>query len=153
MAEEPEAGEAPPTEEPPADNSIEPQVSKLRDPNRTILFRHWSRPTHLQYDYIYDYRRNYYDDVIDYLDRKVKGLNRDIPRAQTWAERALRTYTKDKKSAAYQRRHTDVDLLTSIRNSNNHYKIHSRDYLVKRYPALGLWMSDVLFLVMGGYLN
>jgi hypothetical protein len=29
--------------------------------------------------------------------------------------------------------------LNSIRNSNNHYRIHSRDYLIKRYPALGLW--------------
>jgi hypothetical protein len=130
MAEEPEATEALPTEE--------PQVSKLRDPDRKILYRHWSRPTTFQYDYNYDYRRNYYNDVIDYLDTKVKGLNRDIPRAQTWAERVLRTYTKDKKSAAYQRRHTDLDLLNSIRNSNNHFRIHSRDYLNKRYPALGL---------------
>jgi hypothetical protein len=138
MAEEPEAGEAPPTEEAAADSLSEPQVSKQRDPDRAILYRHWSRPTHVQYDYIYDYRRNYYDDVIDYLDRKVKGLNRDIPRAQTWAERVLRTYAKDKKSAAYQRRYTDIDLLHSIRNSNNHYMIHSRDYLIKRYPVFGL---------------
>ena len=139
MAEEPEATEAPPTEDLPTDSIAEEQVSKLRDPSRTILFRHWSRPATFQYDYNYDYRRNYYNDVIDYLDTKVRGLNRDIPRAQTWAERVLRTYTKDKKSAAYQRRHTDLDLLNSIRNSNNHYRIHSRDYLIKRYPALGLW--------------
>lgn len=135
MAEEPEA---PPTEEPSAGSLEEPQVSKLRDPNRTILYRYWKRPTSFQYDYNYDYRRNYYNDVIDYLDTKVRGLNREIPRAQTWAERVLRTYARDKKSAAYQRRHTDLDLLNSIRNSTNHYKIHSRDYLNRRYPALGL---------------
>jgi hypothetical protein len=138
MAEESEATEAPPTEEPSEDRFDESQGFKLREPSRTILFRHWSRPTSFQYDYNYDYRRNYYNDVIDYLDTKVRGLNRELPRAQTWAERALRTYAKDKKSAAYQRRHTDADLLNSIRNSNNHYKIHSRDYLIKRYPALGL---------------
>ena len=137
MAEEPEATEAPPTEEP-AGSLAEPQAFKLGDPNRTIIYRYWNRPTSFQYDYNYDYRRNYYNDVIDYLDTKVRGLNREIPRAQTWAERVLRTYTKDKKSAAYQRRHTDLDLLHSIRNSTNHYLIHSRDYLNRRYPSLGL---------------
>ncbi|KAI8117674.1 Flightin [Lucilia cuprina] len=42
------------------------------------LYRHWVRT-------------NYYDDVIDYLDKKQVGVPRDIPRAQTWAERVLRT--------------------------------------------------------------
>lgn len=132
-----EATEAPPTEDV-AGSLAETQASTLRDPNRTIIYRYWNRPASFQYDYNYDYRRNYYNDVIDYLDTKVRGLNREIPRAQTWAERVLRTYTKDKKSAAYQRRHTDLDLLHSIRNSTNHYLIHSRDYLNRRYPSLGL---------------
>lgn len=39
---------------------------------------------------MYNYRTNYYDDVIDYLDKKQVGVNRDIPRPQTWAERVLR---------------------------------------------------------------
>ncbi|KAJ4436502.1 hypothetical protein ANN_16533 [Periplaneta americana] len=99
---------------------------------------HWSRPTHLQYRYLYDYRHNYYNDVIDYLDRKTRGLNRDIPRAQTWAERVLRTYTKDVSSAANTSRNRDIELLTSIRACNNYYTYHSRDYLVRRYPALAL---------------
>jgi hypothetical protein len=132
-AEEAPLTEAPAEEAPPAE-----EVTKSRDPNRRILFKHWSRPTSLQYNYIYDYRHNYYDDVIDYLDRKTKGLNRDIPRAQTWAERVLRTYTKDTKSAAFQSRHRDMELLNSIRASNSFYRLHNRDYLIKRYPALGL---------------
>jgi hypothetical protein len=130
--------EAPPTEALPEEEPPAPEVSTSRDPNRRILYRHWSRPTSLQYNYIYDYRRNYYDDVIDYLDRKTKGLNRDIPRAQTWAERVLRTYTKDTKSAAFQSRHRDVELLNSIRASNCFYRLHNRDYLIKRYPVFGL---------------
>lgn len=48
------------------------------------------RPKFLQYKYMYNYRTNYYDDVIDYLDKKSKGENREIPRPQTWAERVLR---------------------------------------------------------------
>lgn len=40
---------------------------------------------------MYNYRTNYYDDVIDYLDKKQVGVAREIPRPQTWAERVLRT--------------------------------------------------------------
>jgi hypothetical protein len=138
MADEPAPEEAPSTEAPTAENLSTTQESNTRDPNRKILFRHWSRPTSLQYNYIYDYRRNYYDDVIDYLDRKTKGLNRDIPRAQTWAERVLRTYTKDTKSAAYQSRNKDTELLNSIRACNSYYRIHSKDYLIRKYPVFGL---------------
>lgn len=49
------------------------------------------RPKFLQYDYMYDYRHNYYGDVIDYLDKKDRGITAEIPRPQTWAERVLRT--------------------------------------------------------------
>lgn len=49
------------------------------------------RPKFLQYKYMYNYRTNYYDDVIDYIDKKQTGVAREIPRPQTWAERVLRT--------------------------------------------------------------
>uniref|UniRef100_A0A1A9W7K1 Flightin n=1 Tax=Glossina brevipalpis TaxID=37001 RepID=A0A1A9W7K1_9MUSC len=55
------------------------------------LYKHWVRPKFLQYKYMYNYRTNYYDDVIDYLNKKQVGVSREIPRAQTWAERVLRT--------------------------------------------------------------
>jgi len=58
--------------------------------DKFIPFTHWSRPTSLNYDYIYQYRKSYYDDVIDYLDCRARGVNRDPPRPQTWAERVLR---------------------------------------------------------------
>lgn len=77
--------------------------SKLDDNNQldssgadTCLFlsHHHFRPKFLQYRYMYDYRTNYYNDVIDYLDKRAKGQKVDVPRAQTWAERVLRTHTK-----------------------------------------------------------
>jgi hypothetical protein len=40
---------------------------------------------------MYDYRLNYYDDVIDYLDKKKCGIQAEPPKPQTWAERVLRT--------------------------------------------------------------
>lgn len=39
---------------------------------------------------MYDYRLNYYDDVIDYLDKKDRGIKAETPRPQIWAERVLR---------------------------------------------------------------
>lgn len=56
-----------------------------------IITRNFYRPRFLQYNYMYDYRLNYYDDVIDYLDKKDRGIKSEIPKPQTWAERVLRT--------------------------------------------------------------
>lgn len=61
--------------------------------DKFIPFTHWSRPTSLNYEYIYLFRKNYYDDVLDYLDKRSHGVQRDLPKPQTWAERALRTYS------------------------------------------------------------
>uniref|UniRef100_A0A6P7GLM9 Calcium-binding protein NCS-1-like n=1 Tax=Diabrotica virgifera virgifera TaxID=50390 RepID=A0A6P7GLM9_DIAVI len=49
-----------------------------------------SLPKFLPYRYIHEYRRNYYDDVMEVLDSRKRGVRRDIPRAQTWAERICR---------------------------------------------------------------
>lgn len=51
-------------------------------------------PKFLQYNYMYNYRQNYYDDVIDYLDRRARGMPGDPPKPQYWAERVLRTERK-----------------------------------------------------------
>ncbi|XP_014285854.1 uncharacterized protein fln isoform X1 [Halyomorpha halys] len=59
------------------------------------LNKHWARPRFLQYDYLYHYMHNYYDDYIEYLDNRMKGYEVERPRPQTWAERALRTYTRN----------------------------------------------------------
>ncbi|XP_047096794.1 flightin isoform X1 [Schistocerca piceifrons] len=138
------ASEPPPMEggeQPPAPEGTEeskPKYRPSRDPDRPLKFRYWSRPTNLQYKYLYDYRHNYYSDVIDYLDNRSRGIKSDIPRPQTWAERALRTYTNPKKSEALAKRQKDVELLNNIRASNFLYQYHTKDYLYRKYPALTL---------------
>lgn len=65
-------------------------------PNRsfTIIVDVVDRPKFSQYRYLEDYRYNYYDDVLDFLDKRSKGISRDIPRPQYWAERVIRTNRK-----------------------------------------------------------
>lgn len=43
---------------------------------------------------MYDYRYNYYDDVLEYLDKRNKGEQCELPRPQYWAERVIRTQQK-----------------------------------------------------------
>ncbi|XP_067002641.1 flightin [Anabrus simplex] len=132
--------EEPPPAEPAAAPAVPPTqaaASKTRDPNRPLTFRYWSRPTYLQYKMLYDYRHNYYDDVIDYLDRRSRGYSRDIPRPQEWAERALRTRLSSS-SESQNRMKKDIELLSNIRTSAYSYQYHKWDYLVRRYPALTL---------------
>lgn len=68
--------------------------SHLRPLLLMLMDGHVIRPRFLQYNYMYDYRHNYYNDVIDYLDMRNRGLKPEVPRAQTWAERVLRTHTR-----------------------------------------------------------
>ncbi|XP_011189812.1 flightin [Zeugodacus cucurbitae] len=94
------------------------------------LYRHWVRPQFLQYKYMYNYRTNYYDDVIDYLDKKQVGVSREIPRAQTWAERVLRKSNVsgrdlDSYSCSSKRdKHLVQTLAASIRTHNYHTKAY-----------------------------
>ncbi|KAF5292111.1 hypothetical protein FQA39_LY14066 [Lamprigera yunnana] len=107
------------------------------DPDKLLIFKHWIRPKFLQYNYLYDYRHNYYDDVIDYLDKRQRGLNRDIPRAQTWAERALRTYTnKTKLDDYYRKTEDDLKLVTNSKLSGSFYHFHSKRYVYKKYFSI-----------------
>ncbi|XP_060535723.1 flightin isoform X1 [Cylas formicarius] len=107
------------------------------DPDKLLLFKHWIRPRFLHYKYIYDYRRNYYDDVIDYLDKRIKGINRDIPVPQTWAERALRTYnSKVNKFETFRRQLRDIQLVEDTRFSGKFHLHHSKNYFNKKYYSL-----------------
>ena len=92
------------------------------------------RPRSAYYSYLYDYQRNYYDDVIDYLDRRKKGIYRDIPRPQTWAERALRTYTqKYGITENAMRSRDDYDLLHRVHFGRLMHDYHTKDYFAKRF--------------------
>ncbi|XP_022903515.1 flightin [Onthophagus taurus] len=129
---EPAGGETKPVDEPKPEAEAE-----YLDPDKLLLCKHWIRPKFLQYNYLYDYRLNYYDDVIDYLDKRQHGFIRDIPRAQTWAERALRTYNSRLGKAKYMYDcHHDTKLCTNIRLSSRFHIYHSKEYFNRRYSSL-----------------
>lgn len=102
------------------------------DPNRPILCKYFNRKRNLNYSYLYDYRHSYYDDVIKYLDDRQKGKALDLPRPQTWAERALRSYPERIRSVRDTTK--DVDLISRIRTGSQAYYYHSRE-LVNRYHS------------------
>ncbi|KAH8373312.1 hypothetical protein KR009_000399 [Drosophila setifemur] len=102
------------------------------------LYRHWVRPKFLQYKYMYNYRTNYYDDVIDYIDKKQTGVSRDIPRPQTWAERVLRTRNTssggiDSYAPSAKR---DKQLIQTLAASIRTYNYHTKAYINQRYASV-----------------
>lgn len=97
----------------------------------------FSRPRFLQYNYLYNYRHNYYDDVIDYLDKRQRGLSRDVPRAQTWAERVLRSYNNKRNREEYFKKLSeDTKLLSYSKTSGSFFHYHSKQYVNRRYSSL-----------------
>ncbi|XP_055689764.1 flightin isoform X1 [Lutzomyia longipalpis] len=114
--------------------------------------RHWVRPQFLQYNYMYDYRTNYYDDVIEYLDKKNRGLKPEVPRAQTWAERVLRTHTRIDDvynyMSDYRSKHRpvfecctpmkkgDSKLIQTLSSSIKAHNYHSRAYISRKYSSI-----------------
>ena len=125
---------APPAEgEAPAGDQPVVEEKKKRDPDRPVYFRHWVRPRFLQYSYIYDYRKNYYDDVLDFLDRRTHGISRDIPRPQTWAERALRTYTqKLGRTEGAIKNQSDEELIHNVHHVRAVHHFHSKNYYSRK---------------------
>ncbi|XP_065161601.1 flightin [Atheta coriaria] len=135
-----EGGE-PPAEGGEGEAAAAPQESEFEteylDPDRLLLCRHWIRPKFLQYKYLFDYRQNYYDDVIDYLDKRQKGQKREIPRPQTWAERALRTYSnKSNRSDFYKSLDDDKKLAARMKLTGAFYHYHSREYFNRKYSSI-----------------
>ena len=110
-------------------------VVKGTEPKK-LIFRHWVRPKFLQYNYLYRYRSNYYDDVINYLDRRNKGLLVEKPRPQTWAERALRTYLANS-TAQRIVRNQDSSLLHHISTGARFHRYHSKSLISRKYSTLG----------------
>ncbi|XP_055689765.1 flightin isoform X2 [Lutzomyia longipalpis] len=101
--------------------------------------RHWVRPQFLQYNYMYDYRTNYYDDVIEYLDKKNRGLKPEVPRAQTWAERVLRTHTSKHRpvfECCTPMKKGDSKLIQTLSSSIKAHNYHSRAYISRKYSSI-----------------
>ncbi|XP_059046198.1 flightin [Achroia grisella] len=140
---EPAPEEAPPADEPaPAESKPEEAEPPAEDivigtAPRKLIFKHWIRPKFLQYSYLYDYQKNYYDQVINYLDRRNKGLPVERPQAQTWGERALRTYLS--KSSNYNTKclNKDTSLLRHISTGARFHRYHSKSLISRKYSVLG----------------
>lgn len=110
---------------------------------KLTLNKHWVRPQFLQYRYMYNYRYNYYDDVIDYLDRRARGAPGEIPRPQYWAERVLRTERKEPKDIETMYNYTNIGLkrdekrlMYTLSNQIKSYNFHSKRYLNSKYARI-----------------
>lgn len=80
-------------------------------------------------------RKNYYDDVIDYLNQRQKGIYREPPRAQEWAERALRTYDEKNIDKSFKRA-ADMKYITNMRHTTRYYSYHTRAYYSLKYQKI-----------------
>jgi len=113
-------------------------VVEMRKKKPCALY--WKRPKSHLYEYNYGYGENYYKGMIDYLDERSSGFKPSPPKAQNWAERALKTYTERRQAAA---RSTavdpDVELLHKIRNNVNTYTVHAKAY-ARKYTTLSSLM-------------
>lgn len=130
----PKSGDAP-AEEEGADTRPTAEDDSYRRP--VTLYKHWVRPKFLQYKYMYNYRTNYYDDVIDYLDKRQHGVDRDIPRAQTWAERVMRTNASSRNLESYKAQHKeDKHLIQVLAASIKTHNYHTRAYINRKYSSV-----------------
>lgn len=94
---------------------------------------------------MYEYRHNYYDDVIDFLDRRQKGLTREPPRAQTWAERAMRTAAhRPSASPVSTAARQDQHLLSHVSTAARFHRYHSKSLISRKYSSLG-FMSIIIW--------
>uniref|UniRef100_A0A0A9YL77 Flightin n=2 Tax=Lygus hesperus TaxID=30085 RepID=A0A0A9YL77_LYGHE len=122
-------------------SSIAPETEVTGGPKKK-LNNHWARPIFLQYNYMYNYYHNYYDDYIEYLDRRMRGIEPpEKPRPQTWAERALRTYTRNyyPHSTTYRLPRAETEnsaLLYTPHWANTWRSTHSKDYYNRKYEAI-----------------
>lgn len=75
---------------------------------------------------------------MDYLDRRNRGIPREIPHAQTWAERILRTYSdKVMKYKMYTKRiRDDLDMVEKTKMSGNYFYHHVKNLFDKQFSPL-----------------
>ncbi|XP_033208789.1 flightin [Belonocnema kinseyi] len=99
---------------------------------------HWVKPLVLNYRYIDDYRLNYYNDVIDWMDKRNKGIYRDKPRAQEWSERALQMYTLKNKNPSIKRTADMRDMITTSKKEfkTRYYSYHTRAFYSLKYQKI-----------------
>lgn len=105
-------------------------------PCKKRQYTHWARNKHLQYRYNEEYSQVYYNDYIDYMDKRRRGINRDVPKPQEWAERSLKLYAKEKRLSA-----NDVAYWYTTKNQvkpmySIFHPVHSKDYYDRQYKSI-----------------
>lgn len=108
------------------------KLEKIEPPHYN---HHWVRPLFLNYAYLYEYRKNYYDDVIDYLNHRQRGIFREPPRAQEWAERVMRTYDEKNTDKSF-KRSADIKEIINMRHDPRYYSYHTRAYYSLKYQKI-----------------
>lgn len=75
---------------------------------------------------------------MDYLDKRSRGISREIPHAQTWAERILRTYNdRVTKYRLFTRRiQDDLAMVESTKNSGNFFYYHVKNLFDRQFSPL-----------------
>ncbi|XP_019877974.2 flightin isoform X1 [Aethina tumida] len=122
----------------PAEEKVEEvEHEEYLDPDKLLLFRHWIRPKASEYRYLSNYRKYYYDDILEVLDMRRRGIRSKIPKAQSWAERILRA-EKDPlfKIQKFDRFLEDVKLVTRSEISGYFHSYYSKETFNKRCSRL-----------------
>ncbi|XP_023944644.1 flightin [Bicyclus anynana] len=141
------AADAPPAGDAPAEAGEAAKAEEAETPppqnpahagEKRLVCKHWVRPKFSQYNYLYDYQRNYYDDLITYLDKRNHGIPVERPTPQTWGERALRTYMSRSCSYSSKKYSRDTSLLYHISVGAKFQRTHTKNLISRKYSKLGI---------------
>ncbi|VVC86267.1 flightin [Leptidea sinapis] len=106
--------------------------------DKRLVCKHWVRPKFSTYNYLYEFQKNYYDDLIHYIDRRNRGLPVERPVPQTWGERALRTYLSQSYNYDIARTaREDKYLLHHISVGAKFQRAHTKSLISRKYSNLG----------------
>lgn len=95
------------------------------------------RPKFLPYRVIYDYRKNYYDDIMEVIASRRRGIKRDIPPAQTWAERMVRMHRDPiYKLNRFDKRLDDIRFVTKTEVSGSFHTYYNKEQFNRRFSKL-----------------
>lgn len=81
------------------------------------------------------YRQFYYNDVIDYLNKRNRGISRDRPNAEEWSERMFKLYDYKNTNRSV-KRIADVKLMDQYKPEPRYYSYHTRAYYSLKYQKI-----------------
>ncbi|CAF4744771.1 unnamed protein product [Pieris macdunnoughi] len=129
--------EGAPADGAPVADTPAPQKPEDVKPKRLVC-KHWVRPKFSTYNYLYEYQKNYYDDLITYIDKRNRGLPVERPKPQTWGERALRSYYSQSYNYDVARStKQDRYLLQHISVGAKFHRAHTKSLISRKYSNLG----------------